>query len=90
MTSLNNAVIKIISEQEQIVGPLAWDVAKQIQGLSFTDHQAVIKGSSKEVLSQLVKAYEGLFGSASREVCRDAISPMRSELDESSLPDVLK
>ncbi|MEK7105449.1 MAG: hypothetical protein AAB865_02080 [Patescibacteria group bacterium] len=90
MSSLDTVATKIITEQEQVVGPLAWDVAKRIQGLSFTDHEATIKGSAKQVLEQLVKAYEGLFGSASREVCRDAISAMRPQLDEASLPEVLK
>ena len=83
---------KIIGEQELIVGPLAWDQAKQVSGLTIdiANHLVTVEGNPKEVLEKLVAQYEKLFGIASREVCRDAVRPLLSQIPEEEIPAVLR
>lgn len=83
---------KIIHEQELIIGPVAWEQAGKVTGLriDIAKHEASIEGDTKEVLERLVAQYEKLFGAASREVCRDAVRPLLSQVPETDIPAVLK
>lgn len=93
MTQITNQLAdKIIHEQELIVGPLAWDEAKKVSGLrvDIVAHQVNVEGNPKEVLEKLVAQYERLFGLASREVCRDAVRPLLSQVPDEEIPSVLK
>lgn len=85
-------VERIIREQEQIIGPLAWVEAKKVSGLTVDvkKHRVDVVGKTRDALSQLVKQYEGLFGRASREVCRDAVRSFLPEMPAQDVPDVLK
>lgn len=85
-------VEKIIKEQELIIGPVAWEEAGKVSGLRIdvVQHQASIDGNVKEVLENLVAQYERLFGQASREVCRDAVRPLLSQIPPDEIPAVLK
>lgn len=90
-----SAVIEaIVHHQEMVLGPLALEQAKKVNGLKFTDDGSVsvsIKsGKEKELLFQLVKKYEDLFGLASVEVCKDAVKEAASDYPEDKLPDILK
>jgi hypothetical protein len=49
-----------------------------------------IEGDSKDVLGKLVSRYEGLFGPASVEVCRDAVKTLLPEMAAADVPDVLR
>ena len=83
---------KIIKEQELIIGPVAWEQAQKVTGLriNIQSHEVDIEGDARDVLERLVAQYEKLFGAASREVCRDAVRPLLSQVPESDVPAVLK
>ncbi len=83
---------RIIREQELIIGPMAWDEADKVTGLrvDIGGHHVQMEGNTKEVLERLVAQYEKLFGLASREVCRDAVRPLLSQLSPDQIPEVLK
>ena len=82
---LVNAIVKY---QESIVGQLAWNVAASAKGVSVTGDKVAIKGEGKLGLESVVKQYEGLFGRASVEACKDAIRPLLPKL-KVDLPTVL-
>ena len=77
---------KNIKAQETIVGPLALEQAKKVNGLQLTDSQIVISGDKKAILDNLVHQYEGLFGRASVQVCRDAAKGMLDQLPKDQIP----
>lgn len=87
----SDLAVKIIHEQEAIIGPLAWNVARHVSGMTVKskDHITMIKSGSV-VLTSLVKKYEGLFGPASREVCRDAVRSMITKVPAADVPEILK
>jgi hypothetical protein len=89
-----NIVTKIIQEQEQIIGPVALEQARQVSGLKITwekdKHDITIDGDSSEVVNNLVKKYQGLFGQTSVEVCKDAVASMLSQLPAAQVPALLK
>ncbi len=89
-TTAKDLVIRIIKEQEAIIGPLAWSVAGEVKGLHTVRHSVSISGSGSIVLTDLVKKYEKLFGPASREVCRDAVRPLLSRTAKEDVPEVLR
>lgn len=82
----------IIKEQALVIGPMAWEEAKKVSGLriDIQAHTVGVDGSIKEALEKLVAQYERLFGSASREVCRDAVRPLLSQISQEEIPDILK
>lgn len=83
---------KIIKEQEGIVGPLALEQAKKVQGLTvdWTKHEVTISGNQKEVIEHLIKQYEYLFGKASIEVCKDAVRSIVGQLPKNQVPSLLQ
>jgi hypothetical protein len=92
MTAIDEIAGKIIKEQELVIGPLAWEQAGKVTGLRIDigKNEVSIEGNPKEVLEKLVAQYEKLFGQASREVCRDAVRPLLSQVSEEEIPAVLK
>lgn len=85
-------VEKIILEQEGIVGPVALEQAKKVQGLSidWSKHDVVFLGNEKDTLELLVKQYELLFGKASVEVCKEAVQNIISEVPKDQIPMLLR
>lgn len=81
-------VVEIIKYQESIIGPLAWDEAAKVEGVAAKTGQVSITGDGKKILESLVRQYEGLFGRASVEACKDAIRPLLPKM-KVDLPDVL-
>lgn len=90
--TVSQLVNQIIKEQELIIGPVAWEEAQKVTGLriDITKHEVNIEGDTKEVLEKLVAQYEKLFGPASREVCRDAVRPLLSQIPQDEIPAVLR
>jgi hypothetical protein len=86
------AIIKqIVQSQEAVIGPLAVDQARRVAGLRFESNgEAILTRNSKDVLNDLVKQYERLFGKASVEVCKDAVKEMKPHPNPEDLPDILK
>jgi len=94
MSTLDQLALNIIKEQELIIGPLAWTVAKRVSGINIIDTRSgsvtVGNGDSKTVIDKLVNQYERLFGRASREVCKEAAGPFLTTLLPAEIPSSLK
>lgn len=90
MDPYSNAVSAIIKEQQLIIGPLALDQAKKVAGLEVVNVDDVkVVGNKKEVLTNLVKQYERLFGKASVEVCKEAFEKVYEGFPKEDIPDIL-
>jgi len=92
MSIYDQFAARIIKEQALVIGPIAWEQANRVVGLSVSmdTHIVVIVGDTKEVLGKLVAQYEQLFGPASREVCRDAVRPLLAQSTPDAIPAVLQ
>ena len=83
---------RIVKEQALIIGPIAWEEAQKVRGLKvdLTTQEVMVEGSPREVLEKLVAQYERLFGLASRDVCREAVRPLISQVPPEEIPAVLR
>lgn len=89
MTTLGQISVRIIKEQELIIGPIAWDEAKKVPGLHVVDQskgEMSFDGDAKEVVNKLVAQYTRLFGRASTEVCKEAVQDLIVELPKDQVP----
>ncbi len=82
---------KIIKEQETIIGPVALEQARKVPGLTIDgDVNAInFNGDKKEIIENLVKKYEELFGRTSIEVCKEAIRSIITPASRDQLPQLL-
>ena len=55
----NEMIIKIILEQESIIGELAIEQAKKVSGLNvdWPNHQITVNGDEKMIIDSLIKQY---------------------------------
>ena len=85
-------VIKIISEQEHIIGPIAVEQAGRVKGLTvnWKKHEISFKGNESEIVEELVEKYRDFFGQVSVEVCRHAVKKLVSQLPINQQPFLLK
>lgn len=85
-------VEKIISEQETIIGIVALEQAKKVNGLNvnWQTHTIEIKGNGTEVVDRLIEQYKTLFGQASIEACREAVSSLLPQVPQDKMPNLLK
>jgi hypothetical protein len=92
MDAILQIPIRIIKEQELVIGPLAWDEARKVSGLTVDQaHSSVsFAGDGKDIINRLVAQYERLFGKASHEVCREAVQDIISKMPASDVPESLK
>ena len=82
---------KIINAQLLILGPLALEQAKKVDGLILDSSNKVsIDGNEKTVLESLVKNYEHLLGQTSVAVCKNAIKDDLQDYPKEQLPEVLQ
>ena len=90
--TFNQISLRIIKEQEAIIGPLAWNEAAKVEGLTTNKekNEVVVTGDPKIVVDSLVSRYEQLFGQLSREVCREAVGDLTAEIPSDELPESLK
>lgn len=93
MTTLDQIATKIIKEQELIIGPVAWEEARRVPGVHISNERTgdvtVENGDKKEVVNKLVHQYERLFGRASLEVCKSAVSNLLVGMPPSEVPSSL-
>lgn len=91
MEIFNQLAERIIREQESIIGPIAIEQARKVSGLTVDadSHKVDLKGNKKEILENLVKQYEELFGRTSVEVCKDAVKDIVSQAPKDQVPQVL-
>ncbi len=83
---------RIIKAQENVVGPIALEQASKVPGLkiNWPKHEIILEGNQKDILENLVKQYEHLFGPASVEVCREAIQTIKTQTTKDQLPKILE
>ena len=85
--------LRIIKEQELLIGPLAWDEARKVSGITVVDQangKVHLQGNEKEILTNLVAQYSRLFGQASTAVCKQAVQDLIVELPKEQVPEVLQ
>lgn len=92
MDVYEQAAEKIIHEQETIIGPIALEQARQVEGLEVNpqNNHVSFRGNKVETLDKLVAQYRKLFGQTSVEVCKDAARPVLSQLSPQEVPALLK
>ena len=86
--------IRIIKEQELVIGPLAWDEARKVEGLRIVDEKrgeiTISDVDPKNIIDKLVAQYERIFGKASHEVCRESVQDIISTMSAEEIPLSLK
>ena len=93
VTIFNKISVRIVKEQELIIGPVAWDEARKVSGFVVLDQkQGLIQlnGDTKDIIDHLVAQYERLFGRASHEVCKDAVKDLILGMAQEEIPASLK
>lgn len=91
MDIYSQAVAEIIRQQQSVIGPLALDQARKVNGLNFTDmNHLTISGDAKDVLAHLVQQYSTIFGQASVEVCKEALKHLKTPPQREELPEILR
>jgi hypothetical protein len=85
-------IIKIISEQESIIGPLAVEQAQKVNGLKldWPHKQISVNGDEKAVIDSLINQYEKIFGRASVEICKEVASSFINQLTKNEIPSILQ
>ncbi len=83
---------QIIKEQENIIGPVALEQAQKVPGIKVNTktHEIYLEGDKKNILENLVKQYQGLFGRASVQVCKEAAKSILSLLPADQVPNLLR
>lgn len=83
---------KIISAQEAIIGPVAVEQAERVPHLKidWDKHKVAIDGNEPKTVDALIEVYQELFGQISKEVSKEAASPLLSKLSGDQLPSALK
>ena len=83
---------RIIKEQESIIGPVALEQANKVSGLkvNWPKHEIVFEGNKSNVIEKLVEQYQGLFGQASVEACKDAVKGIMSDVPKDQVPPLLR
>ena len=93
LARFDQIVLRIIKEQEAIIGPLAWEEARAVPGIIADQKTGSVQlqGSDvRQIIDNLVFQYERIFGKASHEVCKDAVQDLLAELPTDQIPDSLK
>lgn len=87
-------VLRIIKEQESVIGPLAWDEARKVAGIEVIDQKRgeinLQEGDQGTIVNKLVAQYERLFGKASHEVCKEAVQDLIAEMSPDQVPSSLR
>lgn len=93
MNSFDQISQRIIREQELIIGPMAWDEARKVSGLSVVDQKqgkVSLVGDGKQIVDALVTRYVKLFGKASQEACKESVQDILAEMNAEEIPAMLK
>lgn len=93
MTTLDQIALRIIKEQELIIGPIAWSEAQKVSGLGVSGSKGsfgIEHVTNPTAIDGLISQYEHLFGLASHEVCRDAVKDLLKDLQPDQIPSSLK
>lgn len=82
---------KIIKEQESIIGPVAYEQASKVPGITIDSqtHAVTLQGDKKDILNKLVLQYEMLFGRVSVEICKEAVRNIITQASADQVPQIL-
>ena len=88
----NQLATSIIEHQESIIGPVAVEQAKSVQGLNvdWDSKTTTITGAPMAVIDKLVEQYKTLFGQISVEVCKEAVGRLGQQLSPDQMPSSLR
>jgi hypothetical protein len=89
----NLVVLRIVLQQAELVGTLAWQVAQQVSGIDVIDmlkSQITIRGEPKEAINELIGKYQKLFGKMARDVCKNAVADILADMDANDIPESLR
>ncbi len=89
MTIFDQISLRIVREQELVIGPVAWSEAVKVSGFKVIDQkkgEVELVGDPKEILNNLVAQYARLFGKASNEVCKEAAQDLLADLTPDQVP----
>lgn len=83
--------IRIIQEQEGIIGPIALEQANKVPGLNlnWVERDVEFTGDKKYIVDQLIEQYKNLFGQASVGVCKNAVKDLLIDMSPSERPSLL-
>ena len=93
LATFTKIVVRIITEQGNIIGDLAWNEAAKVEGLDIVDRPngiITLTGDPKTVIDALVIRFEKLFGKLSREVCREAVVDLIADIPTKDVPATLQ
>jgi signal transduction histidine kinase len=93
MDIFHQIAIKIIKEQESIIGKLAWKEIKNIPGVVLVDAQTEainLTGDKQEAINNLVAHFNRLFGRASFEISQAAVEDLLQKLPPNEIPSSLR
>ncbi len=93
MAILDAVATKIIKELALVIGPLALNEARKMQGLTIDvqkEKAVVSNGDPRAAVDRLVARYERLFGPASHEVCKDAVAMLIKDMPQADVPSSLR
>jgi len=92
MTLFDQIVVKIIQQQEDIIGPIAVEQAEHVKELKidWSHHQVEVSGNAPAALDKLVEQYKILFGQIAVETCKEAASNLLSQLPAEEQPKSLR
>jgi len=84
--------VRIIKQQESVIGPVAIEQANAVSGLKvdWDKKEANVSGDGAKVIDRLVEQYKKLFGQISVEVCKEAAGPLMSKLPAGKQPKELE
>ncbi|HEY1835535.1 MAG TPA: hypothetical protein VGG13_01815 [Candidatus Saccharimonadales bacterium] len=83
---------RIITEQEKIIGPVAYLQADTIPGLIVNrkSRTVTVPGNGAATIDSLVQSYKEFFGNAAVEVSKKAVGNLRFNLQPGQLPQSLR
>jgi len=92
MNTYNAIAEKIVHEQEQVIGPIAWKEAEKVNGIrvDITTREIFIDEDPLNVIDKLVVQFERFFGQVSHEVCKDAARELTSHMKPEEIPKSLR
>ncbi len=83
---------RIISQQENIIGPIAVERARLVKKLTldWPKHSVSVSGNPTAAIDELVERYKELFGQIAVETCKEAVSNLLSQLPADEQPKSLR
>lgn len=95
MSVYNDIALKIIKEQEFLLGPIAWLEAGKVTGLKVIDRKNGMiaidpNADNSQLIDDLVERFEALFGRTGREVCKGAVGALIAKLEPAAIPSALR